>query len=157
MTYRIYIVSLFLLTPLLSGCFSESYDECILKNVKPGLSDEGVLYVQAACLNKTASQASDKPCSKRALSAEELSKLSKTAQVYPDSRLLEISVYNGNKELFISSVTVELIKKNGDSQRYMLSNTDISPLSDKKLAKSIPSVDPTTIAKAIIVDAETCK
>ena len=155
MAYRIYILSF--LIPLLSGCFSESYDDCILKNVKPGLSDEGVLYVRAACLSKTSSQTSDKPCLKRVLSTEELSKLSKTAQVYSDLRILEISVYNGNKELFISSVTVELIKKSGGSQRYLLSNSDISPLSDKKLTKSIPSVDPTTIAEAIIVDAETCK
>jgi hypothetical protein len=157
MVYRIYITSLLLLTVLLSGCFSESYDECILKNVKPGLSEEGILYVRAACLNKTSQQSPDKPCLKRELSAEELNKLNKTAQVYPDSRTLEISVYNGNKELVITSITVELIMKSGDNQKYLLPNSDISPLSDKKLTKSIPSVDPTSIAKAIVVGGETCK
>lgn len=140
----------------LAGCSSESYDECVLKNIKPGYSDAAVGQIRLICQSKSAKITTDKPCQKRALTAEEFEKLIGAATIYVDERLLKLVVYNGNEKLVITSITVEIANKGGDKRRYLLSNLNILPLSDSKVFKEIPSVEPSEANNVKMVGADVC-
>jgi hypothetical protein len=105
----------------LFGCSrtDANYDDCMLNNIKPNMSEQAVEAIQDSCLQKFL-----KPipytCVDRLMNKTELNNL----QIYAGalkSKGIEFSVYNGNPNISLKTFTVSVSSKNfSDDQIYQV-------------------------------------
>ena len=110
----------------LFGCSrtDANYDDCMLNNIKPNMSEQAVEAIQDSCLQKFV-----KPipytCVDRLMNKTELNNL----QIYAGalkSKGIEFSVYNGNPNISLKTFTVSVSSKNfSDDQIYQVETKNL--------------------------------
>jgi len=135
-----------------------TYEDCILKNVKSGMSEVAVGNVKAACLVKFASSygLGSESCKKRSLTSEEISKI-KGEGWLTNYGYFEASIYNGNSDFVVKNVIVSIEdKKSSIQQEYQTFGDSVQPLSAGKISAKLAPV-PEKLGGWKVVSAETCK
>lgn len=113
----------------------KNYDECILENMKGTTDQTATVLIMQSCKNKFPEQSTGKPCTTRTLSEYELMSLQFTAgtvrEVSTVGPYVTIDIYNGNKFISITELSIEISGKNLKSpQEYNLYlSSSIEPLS----------------------------
>ena len=110
---------------------AQTYQECILENMKGVKSDDAASQIQVACIMKTSkgSSGDSKNCVKRKLTSEEKKLVNSTA-VVESYGFLKVKLYNGNKNISIKSVKVEIIDLEAKRLfEFELSNSYVPPIS----------------------------
>lgn len=112
---------------------TETYEDCILKNMKDAKNDNAVREIRQACRIKIEelkwAEEKSKKCESRLLTAEERKLLTGSA-VVETYGFLKIRIYNGNKNITINGVKARLIdKETQKSFDFNLSNATVQPIS----------------------------
>ena len=109
----------------------QTYDECILENMKGVTSDNAAREIRYACLNKTSDSVADsKKCSTRFLTADEATLVTPVAYELSDGdSYMKLNVHNNNKNIAVTGFKV-FIKdlKTNKTLTYKVSYPTIEPL-----------------------------
>jgi len=112
---------------------AETYEDCILKNMKDAKNDNAVREIRQACRLKIEernwAEEKSKKCESRLLTADERKLVSGNA-VVETYGWLKVKIYNGNKNITINGVKARLIdKETQKSFDFNLTNTTVQPIS----------------------------
>lgn len=136
---------------LIVGCSAKqptNYDECILYNVKVGMSDYTVRSIEISCDNLFQEEFQVSRTEIRELTKEEIGNITGRGGLRSTtSDLYRSHIYNGNRALVITSVELEIttIENNADSvsRTYIAKNLSIAPFeiqsSDIRILRGSPS------------------
>lgn len=130
---------------ILSGCNpfkNQTFEDCLLENLKGVKSDDAASDIRMACAVKTAgnnkgNSYEGKKCESRELTIDEKKLVSGRANV-ESHEWMKVTLHNGNKDLKINGIKVKLIDKiNNQEFLFDLSHYKVAPLetSDKMLTK----------------------
>ena len=112
----------------------QSYEDCILENMKGVKSDDAANQIRMACELKIYSNdysisSSSEKCQTRLLSDEELKNVSGKAEV-ESYGFLKVRVYNGNTSIKIKDIKVKLTDLVNQKQfDFQLTNSKVDPIS----------------------------
>ena len=110
----------------------QTYEDCILENMKGVKSDDAAHQIKFACEIKMysgQSSSNTKSCTNRKLTAEE-SKLVSGNAVVESYGYLKVHVYNGNKNITINEVKAKLIDIEAKQEfDFQLTNSVVKPIS----------------------------
>ena len=112
---------------------AQTYEECILENMKGVKSDDAASKIEMACILKTSKNSSvteTKKCKDRQLTQEEKEKVKANASINYIN-YIEVKIYNGNKNISINQASAAIRAKNiNPPQEYKLFfKFPITPLS----------------------------
>jgi hypothetical protein len=109
----------------------QTYEECILENMKGVKSDDAASQIQMACVIKTSKNSSSNnsnKCIKRKLTLEERKLVSATAKVESYGWLV-VKIYNGNKNVSIMTVKAKIVDLDTKKEfEFNLTNSNVSPM-----------------------------
>lgn len=88
----------------------DNYEDCILESMKGVTSDVAAKAIKAACRKKFPIEKVQQPSSKQ-LTPEELSKIEGNGGNIDFKGRLNCELYNGNENIVITGVTIQLQKK----------------------------------------------
>ena len=116
----------------------QSYEECILENMKGITNDRVALQIQYACEEKTKEPSKLKTlkCRMRDLTKEEANQVSATAEYTDYDSAITLTVHNGNRNISIGSGELS-VRGNDKSYVYKLDGYDIPPLKVGTLRASV--------------------
>jgi hypothetical protein len=110
----------------------QTYEECILENMKGVKSDDAADQIRIACLVKTSKNSTSqnsKNCIKRKLTLEEQKLISATALV-ESYGFLKVKIYNGNKNISINTVKAKIVDLETRKEfEFNLTNSHVPPIS----------------------------
>jgi hypothetical protein len=119
---------------------AQTYQECILENMKGVKSDDAASQIQVACIMKTSkgSSGDSKTCKDRNLTTEEKENVKATASIN-HINYIEVKIYNGNKNISIKQGNASIRAKNiNPPQMYKLYfKYPIEPLSSGTVDASL--------------------
>lgn len=134
-----------LLMILLTGCdqFSQpkNFDDCILKHMEGVTSDQAAKLIYRSCRAKFPADSIEKR-EIRDLTGPELSKLTGSAGLILQS-YYGGSIYNGNKDITVTSVTIQISGTLGESttSRDYTDEVTVPPLSTREFGVNIVGGD----------------
>jgi archaellum component FlaF (FlaF/FlaG flagellin family) len=101
---------------------AQTYDQCILENMKDVSSDDAARQIAMACMRKYSSAKSKRECQMRGMTAEENKRVSvKFYDIDNVSQNFTVTIYNGNEFASIDEVTILVSAENiNPSQEYRL-------------------------------------
>lgn len=116
----------------------QSYEECILENMKGITNDRVALQIQYACEEKTKEPSKLKTlkCRMRDLTKEEANQVSAIAEYTDYDSAITLTVHNGNRNISIGSGELS-VRGNDKSYVYKLDGYDIAPLKVGTLRASV--------------------
>jgi hypothetical protein len=110
---------------------SQTFEDCLLENLKGVKSDNAAADIKYACLVKTSSNentSEDKKCQNRALTTDENKLINSTAFIERWGTL-KVNVYNGNSNIKINAGKVKLIDIEAKQEfSFDLSMYKVAPL-----------------------------
>jgi hypothetical protein len=118
----------------------QTFEDCLLENLKGVKSDKAAQDIEFACVLKTSknnSNSNAKKCQNRALTSDEMKLINATALVEPYG-YMKVKIYNGNSNIKINGVKVKLIDDETTREFNLdLSNYQVEPLttSNEMLAR----------------------
>lgn len=101
---------------LITGCDVQNYDDCILKHMKDVKDQTAAILIRQSCLEKypntSAAQknSTQKKCLSRELNSSEIQKVQVVHK--GGNRHLMFSVYNGNEQLILNGLRIEVFSPN---------------------------------------------
>lgn len=108
---------------------NQTFDECILENMKGVTSDVAASSIRQACREKTKGSVAA-PCKDRLLTNEELAKLTIAATLYNNLNSINFEVYNGNRDIEIKEINITISASNIKiPQEYVVPDLFTRPLS----------------------------
>jgi hypothetical protein len=111
---------------------AQTYEECILENMKGVKSDDAASKIEMACvvkISKNSSSHNSNKCIKRKLTLEEKKLISATAKVESHG-WLTVKIYNGNKNISIKTVKAKIIDVDTKKEfEFELTNSNVPPIS----------------------------
>ncbi len=116
----------------------QTYEECILQNMKGVTNDSVAEQIQFACAVKTkeTSKLNSSKCLKRNLTKEEINRVSATAEYTDYDSVITLTVHNGNRNISIGSGELS-VRGYDKSYVYKLNGYDIEPLKVGALKASV--------------------
>jgi hypothetical protein len=123
----IFLLCTMIFCSFLSGCNpfkKQTFEDCLLENLKGVKSDDAAADIKYACLVKTSNNedtSDERKCENRALTIDERKLVNGTAFV-ESYGTLKVKLYNGNSNIKINGVKVKLI----DTEKNQEFNFDLS-------------------------------
>lgn len=116
----------------------QTYEECILQNMKGVTNDRVAQQIQFACAEKTKepSKLKSLKCRMRNLTKEEANQVSATAEYTDYDSAITLTVHNGNRNISIGSGELS-VRGNDKSYVYKLNGYDIESLKVGTLRASV--------------------
>ena len=109
---------------------NQTYEDCILENMKGVKSDAAANEISSACIIKISNQDNsddDKKCSERILSVEEKN-LVRTVATIDDKNKMRLKLHNENKDIVITALKVAIHDIEKDKvMSYEVTNKNIKP------------------------------
>ena len=104
----------------------QTYEECILENMKGVTNDRVAQQIQSACAVKTQDDSKSKPleCRGRNLTQEENKLVSATAEYSKYDNKISLKVYNGNRNLTLGYAELN-VKKANKNYVYKVNGLDL--------------------------------
>ncbi|MGO2181796.1 hypothetical protein [Pseudoalteromonas sp. 20-MNA-CIBAN-0454] len=132
------IIPLILATLFLLGCDEkpETYDECILENMKGVKSDVGAKLIHRSCYEKNKKQTTPKEIKQLGVK-ERLNLTGRASLGY--SNYYSGNIYNGNESITVTELKIKITTTNGKSKtsRYYIDEVNIPPLTSKSFGVDI--------------------
>ena len=116
----------------------QTYEECILENMKGVTNNSVAQQIQFACAEKTKepSKLKSSKCRIRNLTKEEANQVSATAEYTDYDSVITLTVHNGNRNISIGSGELS-VRGYDKSYVYKLNGYDIEPLKVGALKASV--------------------
>lgn len=135
-----------------------NYDDCILKNLKAGMSDAAAVSIRSACLNKFVKTSGDETpsCKDRLLTPEERKQIKGSAHI-TNYGYFEANVYNGNSGFAVKDfvVLVEDVAT-GSKYEYKTYGYKVEPLTTGEIKAKLVET-PSKKFDWSVVSAMTCQ
>jgi hypothetical protein len=110
----------------------QTYEECLLENLKGVTSDRAAFNIEMACLQTTGKDRDDerrKICDKKALTTEQRKLITSSAKI-ESYGYLKLEIYNGNTDISLNEMKVRLIDVDANKRfNFDISHYDVEPLS----------------------------
>jgi len=91
----------------------QTYEECILENMKGVTSDDAAGNIRVACFNKTKKSAPPAPvCKDRSLSSLEMGNITGSGAIADLVDFFYVNVHNGNSNIELKSLNVKIFASN---------------------------------------------
>ena len=113
----------------------QTFEECLLENLKGVKSDDAAADIKFACAVKTSENASSgntRKCQNRALTDDEIKLINATVLVESHG-WMKVKIHNGNNKIKINGIKVKLIDIGASKEfNYDLSLYKVEPLTTSK-------------------------